>query len=70
MGRTNIVLNDKLIEKAIRVTGAKSKREVVYLALKRLVQNADLFESARKLRGKLRWEGDPKALRKDRVDFH
>ncbi len=35
--RTNIVLNDALIEKALKMTGARSKREVVELALKELV---------------------------------
>ncbi len=35
--RTNIVLNDELIEKALHMTGARSKREVVELALKELV---------------------------------
>jgi Arc/MetJ family transcription regulator len=29
MGRTNVMLDDALVREAIRVTGAKSKREVV-----------------------------------------
>lgn len=36
--RTNIVLDDKLIRDAMKVTGAKTKREVVDIALRRLVQ--------------------------------
>ncbi len=35
--RTNIVLNDALIAEAIRATGARSKREVVDLALRELL---------------------------------
>jgi len=35
--RTNIVLNDPLVEEAMRVTQARSKREVVELALRELV---------------------------------
>lgn len=35
--RTNIVLDDKLIRSAMRLTGAKTKREVVDLALRNLV---------------------------------
>ena len=35
--RTNIVLDDKLIREAMRLTGAKTKREVVDLALRGLV---------------------------------
>ncbi len=35
--RTNIVLDDKLVREAMRATGAKTKREVVDLALRNLV---------------------------------
>jgi len=36
--RTNIVLDDELVAEAMRVSGARSKREVVHLALRELVQ--------------------------------
>ena len=36
--RTNIVLDDELTAEAMRLTGAKTKREVVELALRELVQ--------------------------------
>lgn len=35
--RTNIVLDDALVEEAMRVAGVKTKREVVDLALRELV---------------------------------
>jgi len=35
--RTNIVLDDKLIERAQKLTGIKTKREVVHEALRLLV---------------------------------
>jgi len=35
--RTNIVLDDKLVADAMRMTGARSKREVVDLALRELL---------------------------------
>jgi Arc/MetJ family transcription regulator len=35
--RTNIVLDDKLVREAMRATGAKTKREVVDLALRNLI---------------------------------
>jgi Arc/MetJ family transcription regulator len=38
--RTNIVLDDLLIDEALRVSGAASKREVVDLALRELVARA------------------------------
>jgi Arc/MetJ family transcription regulator len=36
--RTNIVLDDKLVRDAMKATGAKTKREVVDIALRRLVR--------------------------------
>lgn len=38
--RTNIVIDDRLVEDAIKLSGAKTKREVVELALRRLVTSA------------------------------
>lgn len=35
--RTNIVINDKLIEEAKRLTGLKTKKDIVNLALKELI---------------------------------
>ena len=35
--RTNIVLDDKLVKSAMKATGAKTKREVVDIALRQLV---------------------------------
>lgn len=35
--RTNIVLDDELVAEAMRLSGAKTKREVVELALRELV---------------------------------
>jgi Arc/MetJ family transcription regulator len=37
--RTNIVLDDKLVRDAMKATGAKTKREVVDIALRRLIQS-------------------------------
>ena len=58
MGRTNIEIDDALVEKAKRLTGAKSKREAVDIALRRLVEKGSLYRALRRLRGKLAWEGD------------
>jgi Arc/MetJ family transcription regulator len=35
--RTNIVLDDRLVAEAMRATGARSKREVVDMALRELL---------------------------------
>jgi Arc/MetJ family transcription regulator len=58
MGRTNIEIDDGLVEKAMRMTGARTKREVVDLALRRLVEKGQLYRTIRGLRGKLPWQGD------------
>ncbi len=63
--RTNIEIDDKLMRDALRATGAKTKREVVELGLKTLVQ-LRAQENARELKGKITWEGDLSAMRTDR----
>jgi Arc/MetJ family transcription regulator len=62
--RTNIVIDDKLMAETLRATGLKTKREVVELGLRTLVRlrkQADI----RRLRGKLAWQGDLDAMRRD-----
>jgi Arc/MetJ family transcription regulator len=67
MARTNIVLDDRLVARAMRITGARTKRQAVDLALRALVRQGETYARLRTLRGKLRWEGDPGALRKNRA---
>ena len=67
MARTNIVLDDKLIRQAVRLTGAKTKREAVDIALRKLVQNGSRYQKMLKLEGKLHWEGNLDEWRKSRV---
>ena len=62
--RTNIVIDDRLMAEALKVTGARSKREVVELGLRSLVQ-LKRQERIRGLRGKLHWSGDLEAMRTD-----
>ena len=50
----------------MRLTGARSKREVVEIALRRLVEKGTLYRSLRRLRGKLAWGGDVDAWRAGR----
>ena len=63
--RTNIEIDDKLMRDVLKATGAKTKREAVELGLKTLVQ-LRAQEKARELKGKITWEGDLAAMRKDR----
>ncbi len=48
--RTNIVIDDELMAEAMAATGARTKREVVEMGLKALVERHALQE-LRKLRG-------------------
>lgn len=62
--RTNIVIDDKLMTKALKATGLKTKREAVETGLRLLIKLKNQ-EQIRSARGKLHWEGD---LEKSRVD--
>ena len=62
--RTNIVIDDTLLERTMRVTGARTKREVVKLGLASLIRLKEQ-EELRGLRGMLRWTGDPEKMRRD-----
>lgn len=60
--RTNIVIDDDLMNEALKVTGLSTKREAVERGLRLLVlQNKQ--QEIRKLRGKLKWEGDLDEMR-------
>jgi Arc/MetJ family transcription regulator len=63
--RTNIVIDDDLIDRARALTGIKTKREVIHEALRTLIQLKEQAE-VRSLRGKLQWEGDLNELRQRR----
>ncbi len=67
MGRTNIELDDRLVKTAMDLTSARSKREVVDIALRRLVEKGGLYRAIRDLRGKLPWEGNLEAWRSSRT---
>lgn len=60
--RTNIEIDDKLMSDALRLTGARSKREAVEMGLRTLLRLRQQ-EELRRLRGKLQWQGDLDAMR-------
>lgn len=62
--RTNIVIDDKLMNDTLRATGLKTKREAVELGL-RTVLRLRQQEEIRRFRGKLNWQGDLDAMRTD-----
>ncbi len=64
--RTNIEIDDKLIKDTLKVTGLKTKREVVELGLETLLRLKRQEQLAKALRGKVRWEGDLDDMRLDK----
>jgi Arc/MetJ family transcription regulator len=60
--RTNIVIDEKLMNDALKATGLKTKKEVVELGLKTLVR-LNQQKQIKKLKGKLKWDGDLEAMR-------
>jgi Arc/MetJ family transcription regulator len=62
MARTNIDIDDALVERAMRIYRLKSKREAVDLALRRLVGEPLSLEEARAMEG-TGWDGDLDELR-------
>jgi len=65
--RTNIVIDEELMEKAQALTGLPTKKAVVEEGLRLILR---FYEQAkiRELRGKLRWEGDLNEMREARID--
>ena len=66
MARTNIVLDDDLIKRAMQISGAKTKRQAVDRALRELVARGSVYRALRKLKGKMPWDGDVNAWRRAR----
>jgi Arc/MetJ family transcription regulator len=62
--RTNIEIDDDLMDEALKVSGLATKREVVEAGLRLLVQIKQQ-QRIRRYRGKLRWEGDLDGMRRD-----
>ena len=62
--RTNIEIDDKLMKQAMKAAGTTTKRETVEKALELLVRIEGQKE-IRSLRGKIVWEGDLDAMRRD-----
>ena len=62
--RTNVVIDDDLMDEALKVSHLKTKKDAVEEGLKLLVQRKKQ-ESIKKLRGKLHWKSDLEDMRTD-----
>ncbi|MCG8335032.1 MAG: type II toxin-antitoxin system VapB family antitoxin [Proteobacteria bacterium] len=63
--RTNIVINDELMDEAMKLSGFKTKKAVVEEGLKLLVK-LKKQQKIKTLRGKLKWEGSLDEMRLDK----
>ncbi len=63
--RTNVVIDDDLMESALKVSGLKTKKDAIEEGLKLLVQIKDQ-EKIKGFRGKLKWTGSLDETRLDK----
>jgi len=63
--RTNIVIDDKLMSVALKASGLNTKKAVVEEGLRLLVKVKNQSK-LKKLRGKLKWEGNLEKMRVDK----
>ena len=67
MTRTNIDINDELVERAMRTFGLHTKRQSVHLALERLVGGGPMSIDEQLDMEGIGWEGDLDEMRADRI---
>jgi len=63
--RTNIVLDTRLVQAALKATGLKTRRELVDFALRELLRHREQRRLLA-LKGKVDWEGDLAGMRAGR----
>ncbi|MEZ5936176.1 MAG: type II toxin-antitoxin system VapB family antitoxin [Alphaproteobacteria bacterium] len=62
--RTNVDIDDKLMDEALKASGLRTKRQAIEEGLRLLVR-VHGQERIRKLRGALKWEGSLDDMRRD-----
>jgi Arc/MetJ family transcription regulator len=60
--RTNIAIDEQLMNDALKATGLKTKRAAVELGLRTLIK-LHAQQQIKELKGKLKWDGDLDAMR-------
>ena len=66
MLRTNIELDEKLVDEAMRLTHKKTKKELVNYALEELISRLKR-KKLLELEGKVEWTGNLSEMRKSRA---
>ena len=63
--RTNVIINDELMESALESSGKKTKKDAIEEGLRLLVRMKSQMK-IKELRGKLKWSGNLEAMRTDK----
>ncbi len=63
--RTNVIIDDNLMDAALKVSGLKTKKAAIEEGLKLLVQTRSQSK-IKELRGKLKWTGNLDEMRTDK----
>lgn len=63
--RTNVVIDDELMESALKISGLKTKKDAIEEGLKLLVQVKGQ-KKIKSFRGKLKWTGNLDEMRLDK----
>ena len=66
MKRTNVVLDEKIVSRAKKITGIRVTRQLIDYALQELLRHRRQRDIL-KLRGNIEWEGDLDAMRRERT---
>jgi len=62
--RTNVIIDDDLMDKALKLSGLQTKKAAIEAGLKLLVE-FNRQAKVKDYRGKLRWIGDLAKMRRD-----
>jgi Arc/MetJ family transcription regulator len=62
--RTNVVIDDALMSRALRAGGHRTKKSAIEAGLRLLVQ-MNSQQKLRRLRGKIAWKGNLEEMRRD-----
>jgi Arc/MetJ family transcription regulator len=66
MRRTNVILDEKLLEEATKLSGERTYSATINAALKELIRTLKVREGLKMMSGSGWWEGDLKEMRKGR----
>lgn len=67
MKRMNVMVDETLLEDAVRLTGERTYSATINRALRELVRVGTLEEGLKKLSGSGWWEGNLEEMRRDRT---